>query len=68
MGNVTIIRDTDDGGAEFLSASFAQAAKIAKQSVETGKTVRQLCEEMEVLPPDELKAALDPATMTSPSA
>ena len=47
---------------------YDTAAKIAKQSVETGKTVRELCVEMEVMPPDELKAALDPATMTAPSA
>jgi fumarate hydratase class II len=47
---------------------YDTAAKIAKQSVETGKTVRQLCEEMKVLPQDELDAALDPITMTAPSA
>ena len=47
---------------------YDTAANIAKQSVETGKTVRELCLEMEVMPPDELKAALDPAAMTAPSA
>ncbi len=47
---------------------YDTAAKIAKQSVETGKTVRELCLEMEVMPPDALKAALDPAMMTAPSA
>jgi fumarate hydratase class II len=47
---------------------YEVAAKIAKESVATGKTVRQLCEEMEVLPADELTAALDPATMTEPHA
>ena len=47
---------------------YEVAAKIAKESVATGKTVRQLCEEMEVLPADELAAALDPATMTEPRA
>ena len=46
---------------------YDTAAKIAKQSVETGKTVRELCLEMEVMPPDALKAALDPAMMTAPS-
>lgn len=30
MHDVTIIKDTDDGGMEFLSASFAQAAQVAK--------------------------------------
>lgn len=47
---------------------YEVAAKIAKQSVATGKTVRQLCEEMQVLPADELSAALDPSTMTEPHA
>ncbi len=47
---------------------YDTAAKIAKESVETGKTVRELCEEMKVLPQDELDAALDPFRMTAPSA
>ncbi len=47
---------------------YDTAAQIAKQSVETGKTVRQLCQEMNVLPPDELAKALDPESMTAPSA
>jgi fumarate hydratase class II len=47
---------------------YEKAAAIAKESVTTGKTVRQLCEEQQVLPPDELKAALDPASMTEPHA
>ena len=46
---------------------YDRAAQIAKESVATGKTVRQLCEEQEVLPPDELKAALDPESMCSPN-
>ena len=46
---------------------YDRAAEIAKESVKTGKTVRQLCEEQSVLPPDELKQALDPARMTEPS-
>ena len=45
---------------------YETASKIAKQSIETGKTVRQLCEEMEVLPPDQLERALDPARMADP--
>jgi fumarate hydratase class II len=47
---------------------YDTAAVIAKESVATGKTVRQLCLEKEVLPPDELKKALDPSTMTEPKA
>ena len=47
---------------------YDTAAQIAKKSVETGKTVRELCLEMEVMPPDELAVALDPEKMTAPSA
>ncbi len=45
---------------------YDRAAEIAKESAKTGKTVRQLCEEQHVLPPEELKAALDPVEMTKP--
>ena len=46
---------------------YDKAAEIAKQSVKTGKTVREICQEMNILPEDELKAALDPESMTAPS-
>jgi fumarate hydratase class II len=39
---------------------YDAAAEIAKESVKTGKTVRELCIERNVLPPDELAEALDP--------
>ncbi|HEY0510909.1 MAG TPA: class II fumarate hydratase [Thermoanaerobaculia bacterium] len=39
---------------------YDAAAEIAKESVKTGKTVRELCMEKGVLPPDELAEALDP--------
>jgi fumarate hydratase class II len=39
---------------------YDAAAEIAKESVKTGKTVRELCLEKQVLPPDELAEALDP--------
>ena len=39
---------------------YDAAAEIAKESVKTGKTVRELCIEKNVLPPDELAEALDP--------
>ncbi len=45
---------------------YDRAAEIAKESAKTGKTVRQLCEEQNVLPPEELRRALDPADMTKP--
>ncbi|PYK89036.1 MAG: aspartate ammonia-lyase [Verrucomicrobia bacterium] len=42
------------------------AAEIAKESVRTGKTVRQLCRERKILPEKELERALDPISMTEP--
>ncbi len=45
---------------------YDRAAEIAKESVATGKTVRQLCEEQALLPPEDLARALDPERMTRP--
>jgi len=47
---------------------YEKASKIAKQAVAEGKTVRQLCLEMNVLPEDELNALLDPSSMLHPHA
>ncbi|MCM2270093.1 MAG: class II fumarate hydratase [Thermoanaerobaculia bacterium] len=43
---------------------YDAAAAIAKESVATGKTVRQLCVEKQVLPPDELERVLDARAQT----
>jgi fumarate hydratase class II len=43
---------------------YDAAAAIARASVATGKTVRELCREQQVLPPDELDRLLDPRAMT----
>ncbi len=45
---------------------YDRAAEIAKESAKTGKTVRQICEEQQVLPTADLNAALDPVEMTKP--
>src|SRR5246127_832362 len=45
---------------------YDRAAEIAKESVKTGKTVRQLCLEKKILPKTELNRALDPVAMTEP--
>ena len=45
---------------------YDRAAEIAKESVRTGKTVRELCREKKILPEKELEAALDPISMTEP--
>ena len=44
---------------------YEAAAKIAKEAYETGKTVRQVAHEHQVLPDEELDKLLDPRTMTS---
>jgi fumarate hydratase, class II len=45
---------------------YDRAAEIAKESVKTGKTVRELCLEKNILSKDELNRALDPIAMTEP--
>jgi fumarate hydratase, class II len=45
---------------------YDRAAEIAKESVQTGKTVRELCREKKVLSEKELDTALDPISMTEP--
>jgi len=45
---------------------YEQAAALAKEAFATGKTIRQLCIEKEVLPEDQLDEALDPWRMTRP--
>jgi len=47
---------------------YEKAAALAKEAFKTGKTVRQLCEEQQVLPADVLQKALDPMSMTEPQA
>ena len=45
---------------------YDRAAEIAKESLKTGKTVRQICLEKKVLPETDLDRALDPVAMTKP--
>jgi fumarate hydratase class II len=45
---------------------YDAAAAIARESAATGKTVRELCVEKKILPPDELDRLLDPKRMTGP--
>jgi len=45
---------------------YDKAAEIAKTSAKTGKTVREICREMQILPEAELAKALDPVAMTEP--
>ena len=45
---------------------YEKAAALAKEAFQSGKTIRQLCEEQQILPPDQLQRALDPWSMTEP--
>ena len=45
---------------------YQQAAALAKEAFSTGKTIRELCREKNVLPEDQLDEALDPWRMTKP--
>ncbi len=47
---------------------YEKAAALAKQAFKTGKTIRQLCEEQNILPRETLDKALDPWSMTEPRA
>ena len=45
---------------------YEKAAALAKKAFKCGKTIRQLCEEEQVLPKDQLDEGLDVVRMTKP--
>jgi fumarate hydratase, class II len=45
---------------------YDRAAEIAKESAKTGRTVREICQQKQVLPQAELDKALSPVEMTKP--
>ena len=47
---------------------YEKAAQLAKEAFATGKTIRELCLEKDILPEDTLREALDPMRMTEPHA
>ncbi|WP_437194185.1 class II fumarate hydratase [Planctomicrobium sp. SH527] len=47
---------------------YEKAAQLAKEAFKTGKTIRELCKEQQILADDTLTAALDPMSMTEPHA
>jgi fumarate hydratase class II len=47
---------------------YDKAAEIAKESMKTGKTVREVAREKKVLGDGELERVLDPRRMTQPQA
>ncbi len=47
---------------------YEKAAALAKEAFKTGKTIRELCHEKQILPEETLNKALDPWSMTEPHA
>lgn len=47
---------------------YEKAAALAKEAFKTGKTIREICREQQILPEEELAEALDPWRMTRPIA
>jgi fumarate hydratase class II len=47
---------------------YEKASALAKEAFKSGKTIRELCTEQNILPADVLKEALDPFSMTEPHA
>jgi fumarate hydratase class II len=45
---------------------YEKAAALAKEAFKSGKTIRELCREQNILPEATLKSALDPWSMTEP--
>ncbi len=47
---------------------YEKAAAIAKEAFKSGETIRELCTKQNILPLEQLNAALDPFSMTEPQA
>ncbi len=47
---------------------YKKAAALAKEAFASGKTIRELCQEQQILPAEKLAEALDPWRMTEPHA
>ncbi len=45
---------------------YERASALAKEAFKTGKTIRELCQEQNILPSETLDEALDPFRMTEP--
>ncbi len=66
-------KDSIEGSLAMCTAlapeiGYDAAAKVAKEAFKTGKTIRELCREKEILPEETLTKALDPYRMTEPQA
>lgn len=45
---------------------YEKAASLAKEAMQSGKTIRELCREQGILPEEQLRDVLDPTRMTEP--
>jgi fumarate hydratase class II len=45
---------------------YEKSAALAKEAFQTGKTIRELCTEQNILPPEQLDEILDPVKMIRP--
>ena len=45
---------------------YEKASKLTKEAFASGKTIRELCQEQQLLPEDKLREVLDPFSMTEP--
>jgi len=46
---------------------YQATAALAKEALQSGKTIRELCREKQILPEEQIEAALDPWRMTRPA-
>ena len=70
--NEEYIRQTVERNLALATAlapaiGYDRAAEIAKEAHKTGRTVREIAVEWQVLPPEELERLLDPRRMTGAS-
>jgi fumarate hydratase class II len=69
--NAEVCQATVENSLSLVTAltpyiGYEQAAALAKEAFKTGKTIRQLCLEKQILPEVQLNEALDPWRMTRP--
>ena len=55
-----------DHAALNATIGYDQAAKVAKKAAAEGRSVRDVLEEMDLIPADEIDAVLDVRSMTEP--
>jgi fumarate hydratase class II len=49
-----------------MMSSYEKATEFAKEALKTGKTIREVCLEWNIILPEQLAEVLDPMRMTKP--